>query len=197
MRLLEKLLSRRHLDRDLEDELRFHLEMSSDPRRFGNATLIKETCREMWSFVWLESLWQDFSYALRVLAQTPVVTAAAMTALALGIGANTTVYTIISKALNFDIGVDRPERLVLIAPDWPYLAESSKTLFDPLILRSRVTSLDGVAAFRFREVNLSDTAGLAERYTCFEISAEGFQILGRSALFGRAFTEEKSAPTHR
>jgi hypothetical protein len=47
MRFLKKLLHRRRLDRDLEDELRFHLEMSGNPHRFGNRTLIKETCRNL------------------------------------------------------------------------------------------------------------------------------------------------------
>lgn len=190
MKFFKKLSHRRRLDRDLDDELRFHLEMSGNPRRFGNATLIRETCRELWSFVWLESLWQDFRYALRTLSQGRGVTWAAIAALAMGIGANTAVYTIVSKALNFDIGVDRPDRLVWISINPGHMAELSKHLFDPRVLRSQVTSLDRVAAFRFRPVTLSDSAGPAERYSCFEISASGFQILGRAPLVGRTLTVE-------
>jgi putative ABC transport system permease protein len=190
MRFFKKLLHRRRLDRDLEDELRFHLEMSGNPSRLGNARRIKEICRDLWSFVWLESLWQDFRFALRVLRHSAGVTAAAIAALALGIGANTTVYTIVTKALNFDIGIDRPERLVMIEIDRAHMAEVSRNLFDPRILRAQVKSLDLVGAFRFRPVNLSDAAGLPERYSCFEISSSGFPIIGRAPMLGRVFTPE-------
>src|ERR1700682_4532737 len=164
--------------------------MRGDARRFGNATLIKETCREMWSFIWLESLWRDFRYALRMLSQSPGVTTAAIAALALGIGANTAVYTIVSKAFNFDIGIHQPDRVVLIDIGTAHMAEFSKNLFDPRVLRAQVTSLDRVGAFRFGPVGLSDAAGPAERYSCFEISAGGFQILGRAPMLGRVFTAE-------
>ena len=190
MRFFKRLLHRRRLDRDLEEELQFHLEMSGNPRGFGNATLIKEVCRDLWSFVFLESMWQDFRYALRMLAKSPGVTTAAIAALALGIGANTTVYTIVSKALNFNIGIDHPERLVLIGIDRAHMAELSKNLFDPRVLRAQVSSLDLVGAFRFGPVNLSDAAGLPDRYTCFEISASGFRIIGRTPMLGRIFTAE-------
>jgi putative ABC transport system permease protein len=190
MRFFRKLYRRRRLDRDLEEELRFHLEMSGSPLRFGNATLIKETCRDLWSFSWFESLWQDFRYALRMLAKSPGVTAAAIAALALGIGANTTVYTIVSKALNFDVGIPHPDRLVLIDVNRAHIAEVSKNLFDPHILRTQVSALDLIAAFRFRPVNLSGGAGLPDRYSCFEISAAGFQMIGRAPLLGRVFTSE-------
>jgi len=189
-RFFKKLFARRRLDRDLEDELRFHLEMRGDARRFGNATLIKETCREMWSFVWLESMWRDFRYALRMLSRSPGVTTAAIAALALGIGANTAVYTIASKAFAFDIGINQPDRVVLIGISPTHMAEFSKNLFDPRVLRARVTSLDRVGAFRYGPVSLSDAAGPAERYSCFEISAGGIQMLGRAPLLGRVFTTE-------
>ncbi len=190
MRFFKKLMHRRRLDRDLEEELRFHLEMSGAPRRFGNATQIKEACRDLWSFVFIESLWQDFRYALRMLAKSPGVTAAAIAALALGIGANTTVYTIVSKALNFDIGIAHPESLVMIHIDRAHAAEISKNLFDPRVLREQVRSLDLVGAFRYRPVNMSDGTGLPDRYSCFEISTAGFQIIGRAPLMGRIFTTE-------
>jgi putative ABC transport system permease protein len=190
MRFFKKLFGRRRLDRDLEDELRFHLDMRGDARRFGNATLIKETCRELWSFVWLESMWRDFRYALRVLSHSPGVTAAAVAALALGIGANTAVYTIVSKAFAFDIGIKQPDRVVLIGISPAHMGEFSKNLFDPRVLRVQVKSIDRVGAFRVGRVSLSDGAGPAERSYFCEISAGGFQIMGRAPLLGRVFTTE-------
>src|ERR1700674_2991475 len=81
------LLMRKRLERDLEEELEFHLAMRAEKnrafgigandakaaarRRFGNVTLVKEDCREMWIFTWLETLWRDVCYAARILAKSP------------------------------------------------------------------------------------------------------------------------------
>jgi putative ABC transport system permease protein len=144
----------------------------------------------MWSFVWLEGMWRDFRYALRVLSHSRGVTTAAIAALALGIGANTAVYTIVSKAFAFDVGIKQPDRVVLIGISQANMEEFSKNLFDPRVLRAQVKSIDRVGAFRFGPVALSDGAGAVERFNCFEISAGGFQIMGRAPLLGRVFTAE-------
>ena len=115
---LGALFHRRQLDRDLEDELAFHLAMSeqqgADPasarRRFGNTAALQEKCRELWAFTAVEAWWQDVRFALRTIGNSPLVTATAVVALGLGIGANTTVFTIVSSALKFDMAVDRIER---------------------------------------------------------------------------------------
>src|ERR1700691_2337719 len=87
---VKALVKRRRLDRDLEEELRFHLEMREEKsraegiaqedapaaarRRFGNVTLLKEVCREMWTFSSVETLWQDVRFGARMLAKAPVLT---------------------------------------------------------------------------------------------------------------------------
>ena len=71
-----------------------------------------------------------------------------------------------------------------------HMAEFSENLFDPRVLRTKVSSLDRVGAFRFGPVSLSDAARPAERYSCFEISSGGFQIIGRAPLLGRVITAE-------
>ena len=127
---VKALVKRRRLERDLEEELQFHLAKRAEKnramglgaedarvaarRRFGNVTLVKEDCREMWIFTWTETLWQDVRYAVRILAKSPGFAAIVIFSLALGIGANTAVFgamdTVLLRALPFD----HPETLTTV-----------------------------------------------------------------------------------
>jgi putative ABC transport system permease protein len=189
-RFIKRLIRRRQLDRELEDELRFHLDQSGDARRFGNAAAIKEKIRDMWAFTSIESWWQDVRYALRTLAKNPGATVAATLALALGIGANTTVFTIVHSALSFNMGVGQIDRLVVIsATD---AAGRNPFTVSPVLadLRSQVKTLDPVAAYRFFPANLSDGTSLPERVNCVRIAASGFGLIQSKPILGRPLLDD-------
>jgi putative ABC transport system permease protein len=199
---------RRQLDHDLEDELVFHKEMlhrdmqeeegieaAAVHRRFGNPTLLKEACRDLWAFTWIETFWQDIRYAARTLLNSPGFTIVAVVALGLGIGANTTVYTVVSSALTFGMGVEHIERLVIItATDASRRDPFSQSYADYLDLRAEVKSIQALAAYRMIPVNVSDGTSLPERYSCVQMSANTFAVAGTKPVLGRDFTPDDSRP---
>ena len=114
-------------NRDFDDEARFHLEertteyiqrgMTAEDarrealRRFGNVTLMMERTRDADTVRWLHDIRQDLSYTLRLLRRSPGFTAAAVLSLALGIGANTSIFTIVDALQFTKLSVEDPERL--------------------------------------------------------------------------------------
>src|SRR5258708_1139102 len=161
MRVTKKLRAlwrRRQLDRDLEDELCFHLDMKAGEtsgrleaqRAFGNPTALKEACRELWTLAKLESWWQDIRYAIRTLAKSPGFTVVAVIALALGIGADTAVFTIANGAFSWNLGLDRIDRIVLVgSTDASHQQGFGQSYPDFRDMRSQVKSLAGLAASHF------------------------------------------------
>src|SRR5713226_6254518 len=144
------LVKRKRLERDLEEELQFHLAMRAEKnralgigpndataaarRRFGNVTLVKEDCREMWTFTWLETLWLDVRYAARTLAKSLGFAAVVVFSLALGIGANTAVFSALNTLMLHALPYEHPETLATIwstqrrdpdSEDLPPIAEVS------------------------------------------------------------------------
>jgi macrolide transport system ATP-binding/permease protein len=113
---------RAEYERDLDEEMAHHLAMleqdeglgTSAVRQFGNAASLKEESRSMWTFGFLEQLAQDIRYALRTMAANPLFTATAALSLALGIGANTAIYSFMDAILMRSLPVTRPEQLAIV-----------------------------------------------------------------------------------
>src|SRR5438105_315425 len=112
-RKLKSIARRRQFERDLDEEMRFHREMlEPGTSKFGNATLLKEASRDVWSFTTIETFFKDLRYALRMLRRSPAFTAVAVVSLALGIGANTAIFSLIDTLTLKMLPVEQPQQLV-------------------------------------------------------------------------------------
>src|SRR5215475_10415636 len=199
---------RDQFDRELEEEMRFHLEMKAEEnlaggaspeearyaaqRRFGNQTLLQEVSRDMWSFRSLETLFQDLRYGARMLLKNPGFTLIAVITLALGIGANTAIFSVTSAIVLRPFDFHDLDRLV-----WVYeTAQQRGNDFSGMApadfadLRRRQTVFAGLDAFRMSNSNLTGV-GEPERLWNFEVTAGFFRLLGGEAALGRTFLPEE------
>jgi hypothetical protein len=127
---LRALFSRRRVESELEEELSFHLAMEAEKNRtrglgapeadrlarreFGGVEHFREECRDARGLNTIENLVRDVRYGVRVLRRTPVFTAVAMASLAIGIGANTAVFSLVDTVLLRNLPVRHPEELVVL-----------------------------------------------------------------------------------
>lgn len=119
-RIFLKLRRRSQLERDMEAELAFHRELSreqANPIGLGNITRLQEEARDLWRFSLIEDFCRDTVYALRSLGRAPAFSVIAILTLALGIGANTAIFTLVYRIMLAPLPVQNPERLAEILID--------------------------------------------------------------------------------
>ncbi len=142
----------------------------------------------------MESLWQDIRYGARTLYKNPGFTAVAVLALALGIGANTAIFSVVNELLLRPLPFKDPERIAMlweVTPEGRHQNTTSRANF--LQWREQSQSFDGVAAFADRRLNLTGV-GDAEEVSAQLASSGLFRILGVEPVLGRTFAKEDSQP---
>ena len=191
---------RDHLDREIQDNLDRGMSPGEARRaallKFGNVARVKEDTRAVWISVWLEQLLLDVRYALRTLRKSPGFAIVAILTLALGIGANTAIFSVVDAVLLRPLPYRDPAHLVWIAlrnrkADMHRSFVPHPTYF---AWRDQNGVFSGMAATHFiREFTLTG-AGVPERIPGMSVSANLFAVLGVEPQRGRSFTSEEDHP---
>jgi putative ABC transport system permease protein len=204
--------SRAAADRALDEEIRAHFALAvadriargespeeavaAARREFGNLGLVKEVTREMWGGMWLERLAQDLRFAVRSLRRSPVFAIVAILTLALGIGANTAMFTVIRGVLLRPLPFPDPGALYIVS----HVPDRAKTFAGPSMTdREYVDYRKRTRAFASTTAYITYPAtllGAAEplRLPTAGVTPTFFTTLGTRAQLGRVFRDGDDAP---
>jgi predicted permease len=208
---LRSLFHRRQAEHDLDDELRDHIARKTEeyvakglpPAEARRQALLelrgiertKEECRDTRRVAWLENFGQDIRYAVRMLRKAPGFTAAAVLTLALGIGANATIFSFINELLlRPPSGVEQPDRLMSV---WNRLPDGQLMQFsypDYLYFRDHNQVFSSFVAFNSDPTQASWTQrGQSSLIYVRMVSANFFPALGVKSIIGRGFLPDEDA----
>jgi predicted permease len=201
------LVDRSAVEREMHDEMRFHIDMEADElsrfgasahdahrlaaRRFGGVARYQDDARDARGGLWMEELTQDVRYAARVLARGRGFVVVSVLTLALGVGANTAIFSVVRGVLLRALPFPEPERLVSLES----VIRGSPTAVSPpdfMDWRAQAHSFGGIAASFLQTANLTG-AGEPERLTEARVSANFFDVLGVAPALGRGFQSGEDA----
>jgi putative ABC transport system permease protein len=213
---LRALLRKSEMERELDDELRYHLEqqteqnirlgMSQEEARyaaqtaFGGVEQAKERSRDARGVRRIEELWQDLRYGARMLRRNPGFTAVAILSLALGIGANTAIFSVLYAVMLRPLPYRDPNQLVLIFSKGHEDQREPILLDDFAILKSQSQSFESMSIFYkntgISRVNLTGAAEPEVAQGGF-VSADFFPLMGMAPQIGRLFNPEEETQRDR
>jgi predicted permease len=209
------LLRRERVANDLQDEMQLHLDLrrqqqvdagaapndaaTAARRRFGNPTLLREQSYTAWGWSWLETLAQDILYGLRAMLRSPGITLVALLSLALGIGANTAIFSLMDAVMLRSLPVKNPQQLVLlgkadssgITDEFGATQLYSYPFYRELQKRNQVFS-ETAAIFSMASDVHGTVSGRnqAEPMHVQLVSGTYFPLLGVRAIIGRTLTDQ-------
>ena len=215
MRWLERLLSRRRIYDDLSEEIREHLEEKVDElvaggiprkeagaaarRQFGNVMSIEEAGRAAWRWAAIEDLFMDVRFGARMLRKNPGFAAVAIVTLALGIAANSTIFSMVSGWMLRPPSIKDPARVVMISCTNPAKElgwgwdRNPVSVFDFVAWREQSHAYEDMVASQGSDFALTGKDE-PERLEGMRVSASYFQVLGVSAALGRTFLPGDDQP---
>jgi predicted permease len=206
MAWMRRLWRRRQLEHELDKELRFHLDRQVEDliakrvepqqaRRqakltFGGSDQIKEACRDERGLRWIEDFARDLAHGARLLRRSPLFTVVAVASLALGIGANTAIFSLIDSVMLRSMPVKEPDKLVEFIKRFPPYKRGS--LSHPLFEQLRTDSHSFAAMFAHTSVNRTEVSfgGGEEPVETALASADYYPTLGLPAFLGRTLSSE-------
>jgi predicted permease len=199
-------LWRRKQQQQLEEELQSHLEMakqdridrgespaqaqSSARREFGNVALVEHVTRDQWAWRWVEDLLQDLRYAARTLRKSPGFALIAVLTLALGIGANTSLFSVVNGVLLNPLSYPQSDRLVALYSKRLGFQHASNPYLNFLDWVRDNRSFSALAAWRNDFLSLTGI-GDPESLPTEMVSASFFPLLGVKPAAGRVFRPEE------
>jgi len=211
---LRGVFAHERLERELDEEVRFHLEMQiednlkagMDPsaaryaalRSLGAIEPMKEQYRERMAFAFVYSIAQDLRYAVRTLRKSPGFTATTIAVLALAIGANTAMFSVLNAVLLRPLPYRSPEQLAMLWAENPSqnLREGRSAYGSVEQWRSQSESFADIAVFDPASVTLTSSAG-AEQISVAWISPNFFSLLGVQPIQGRSFSAREGEERQR
>ena len=213
---LRTILQRSRIESEMDAELRFHMEARAEdlvrrgtPREealrrarpeFGGIENAKEECREARGAHFAETLLQDLRYGLRMIRRAPGFTLTAVLALALGIGANTAIFSVVNAVLLRPLPYDQPDRLVQVwhtppQKSFPGMAIFTVSPANFLDWRAQNHSFEGMAAYGFGRYTITGS-GHPETIRMVAATNGLLSILHARPLLGRGFLDGEYEPGH-
>lgn len=211
MSLLRNLFARSSVERDLDQELRAFIDLlveekvkqglsPAEARRAalveaGAVEHIKDEVRDVRRGAVLESTWQDVRYGLRLLARSPGFATLAVVTIALGIGANSAIFSVINGVVRKPLAYPAPERLMYITSQFPTLNFSKFWVSPPeyFEFKERTRTFSSVAAYSTGAMNLSE-GERPERVNAALVTASMFDVLGVKPLRGQVISAQQDLP---
>ncbi len=209
MARLRALFAKNQVERELDDELRFHLEKQIEEniaagmtpeqartaalRQFGGVEQVKEECRDAWGVRFVETLFQDIRFGLRMMAKNPGFTTVAVLTLALGIGANTAIFSVVNTVFLRPLPYPDAGRLVVINESSKSTPECPVSYPNFLDWQAQNQVFEHMAVFQGEALTLVGVK-VPESMPSFNVSTDFFPTLGVNPICGRNFlpSEDKA-----